>query len=353
MRRYLFILLELVLSSGMLLAQVPNDSATIKPVKRQPEKAAANTPAVSEEYVRQLELAIQKNTDLKLKKKELEASLKEENTHNKNVIKKQKAQVKEIEQTKTAIRKQKERLAKSDYMRLSNKKDSLNTLIKKNQEKRDELTRQLTLLSNKLEESNLKKMALNRIENEVSGRLISENKAVIEQPFSTITHDELTRVSEKCLPYAASQSINDFLEQVKNAVNNWTLYDGIRKDLDSPYRKSAIAEDSVKIGEFQNLTESQKEDIRLMEKQLAAFHEGVKAFQDFINNLNKCRKGGNYTLQYFEDDKGSIFPGSLRQEIDETVMIVPYLKKKYEDFMKEFRRNPNQHSDIEEEILGQ
>ena len=102
-----------------------------------------------------------------------------------------------------------------------------------------------------------------------------------------------------------------------------------------------------------DLSFEQKAEITALKKQLEAFGEGVSAFKEFINNLNRCRKGVNYSMAFFRDDKRQILPDKLEQKISTKLMIVPYLKSKYEGFMKAFQKSPNKHSDIETEILNQ
>lgn len=339
MRQYLFTLLLLLLFSNTILAQSPSDTT------------ANEMPQVAN-YVQQLESVIQKNTDLKEKKTNLEQIEKEKRSRLQEVTRTQKEQKDEIQKTQSDIKKQNEKLAKSSYQELYNKKQALTDNIQEYQVKLKELNDQLVALNTQLAESNKMVDELEGIKKKVSSQLISDNKATLEQPFSKVTLDELNMVREKCLPYSSAQSVNDFIKRVDITIQNKILYEEINKTLNSPYQEAAVTEASEKIGKFLNLTDSQKEETQRLNKQLSSFKDGVNAFKEFINNLNKCR-GKNYTWQYFEDDKQSIYPGNLEERINDSLMAVPYLKKRYEDFLRTFRKNPNKHSDIEKEILNQ
>ena len=109
----------------------------------------------------------------------------------------------------------------------------------------------------------------------------------------------------------------------------------------------------VAIPHFTNINSAQRSEILELKRQLTIFPSGLSTFKEFINNLNRCRNGVSYSIDFYRADKKSIFPNDLEQKVKDVLLAVPYLKTKYEKFMEIFKKNPNKHSDIEAEILNQ
>lgn len=340
MKRQLLILLGLLTLSCAVKAQTPE------------EKNAA-VPVVSADYTQQLEQATRKNNELEQKKKDKKRELDEAKDRDRQLTKDQNDLKKVLVQVQKTVKDLNEKLAKTAYPSLVEKKDSLVSVIRTHQEELDQLREQQSQLDEQLEESNRRMAGLAKVKDEVSNHLISEYRPLIGLPFSKVTLDALKQIHEQCLPYTADQQVKAFVAQVDNTIGNRVVYDEIQTVLASPYQKSAVAEAMLKIDRLRNLSDAQQQELLEVKRQLAVFEEGVKTFKEFIGNLNKCREGVQYSMRYFDDDKAVIFRGNLQQRMAASVMIVPYLKRKYEDFMNEFKKNPNKHSDIETEILNQ
>ena len=353
MKKYILTIIVLFAITNYIMSQTPNEIMSDTISTNVPAKVVPNSPAGTTDYAKQLEEATKKKMELEQKKKDIIKSFDEAKDHDKRIGKELIELKNDIAKKQKVIKNQKAKLDKSEYNNLYKRKKNLLSLINKNKERIKQLEGELSLIEKQLVESNSKKAELDRIKNDVSTHLLSEYLPVIEQTFSKITIEELNQINEKCLPYTYDPKINELVGKVGNMIKKKVVYDEIRKTLDSPYQEPAVIQALEKVDELHDLTSAQKEEMLLIKKQLAAFGEGVKEFKEFIGNLNRCREGNNYTVQYFNDDKGSIFPDDLQQRINDHLLIVPYLKKKYEDFMKEFKKDPNKHSDIETEILSQ
>lgn len=304
-------------------------------------------------YANQLEQAVVKEEKLTKRKKELLDSLNKAKSSEKELSKLLKKTQSEVSKYQTAIQKLLGTQKSSGYEGLNKRKEQLFSSINQNKKILNDLHIELKTIDSQLGESNNKKIELDKIKQEVSSKLVEENERYIQLPFSQISTERLRTIRKNCTPFTAEQKINAFVVKIDNTIANRTHYENLQKVLNSKYDKSAI---SIALSYIQSMTDlsfEQKTEITALKKQLEAFGEGLSAFKEFIHNLNRCRKGVNYSMAYFRDDKRQILPEKLEQKISAKLMIVPYLKNKYESFMRAFQKSPNKHSDIETEILNQ
>lgn len=317
------------------------------------ESSSSDIPVISNDYTKQLEQAIAKQSKLKKRKKELQIELKEAMDKEKKLSKQFKKLRSKVSQYQNSIQESLEMQKSTGYVELCEKKEQLLDSIEKRQLALNSLNKQLTTLDEQLEESSDKMSELNKVKQEVCSRLIAENEQYIGQPFSQQTIVQLKEIRKKCSPYISDQKIHSFVEKIDNTINNRIRYDEIQTVLNSKYNKAAISLSLTQINSMKDLSINQKGELGTMKKQLESFADGLSVFKEFINNLNKCRDGVDYSIVYFQDDKKRILPKDLEQRLNTKLLIVPYLKAKYEDFMNAFEKDPNKHSDIEMEILNQ
>lgn len=304
-------------------------------------------------YANQLEQAVVKEEQLTKRKKELLDSLNKAKGSEKELSKLLKKTQSEVSKCQTAIQKLLETQKSNGYEDLNNRKEQLLSSINQNKKILNDLHIELKTINTQLGESNNKKIELDKIKQEVSFKLVEENEQYLQLPFSQMSTERLREIRKSCVPFAVEQKINALVVKIDNTIANRTHYEYLQKVLTSKYDKSAISLALSNIQSMTDLSFEQKAEITALKKQLEAFGEGLFAFKEFINNLNRCRNGVNYSMAYFRDDKRQILPERLKQRISTKLMIVPYLKNKYEGFMRAFQKNPNKHSDIETEILNQ
>lgn len=304
-------------------------------------------------YANQLEQAVVKEEQLTKRKKELLDSLNKAKGSEKELSKLLKKTQSEVSKCQTAIQKLLETQKSNGYEDLNNRKEQLLSSINQNKKILNDLHIELKTINTQLGESNNKKIELDKIKQEVGFKLVEENEQYLQLPFSQMSTERLREIRKSCVQFAVEQKINALVVKIDNTIANRTHYEYLQKVLTSKYDKSSI---SLALSNIQSMTDlnfEQKAEITALKKQLEAFGEGLSAFKEFINNLNRCRKGVNYSMAYFRDDKRQILPERLEQKISDKLMIVPYLKNKYEGFMRAFQKSPNKHSDIEAEILNQ
>lgn len=328
------------------------DSLSVNPTKK--GVSSNNAPVISNDYTSQLERALGKKEELELKETKLKnilSNLKKNVKERNNKSRKIKA---EIVDKQKDIDKLSEKLKLTIYSDLLKRKEQLETSVDTNLQCLTNLNEQLLLTNKQLGESQSQRDELDKVKREVSSTLISENRPYIEQPFAKMSIERLKEIQKTCSPYTTDQKINAFVVTVENTIKNKTTYDEVCMVLNSSYQKFAVTQSLAKLQSMQNLSISQRNEIVSTKKQLESFCDGLLAFKEFIKNLNECRKETDkYTWEYFLADKRPIYKNNLEESIKTKLYAVPYLKNKYEEFMKAFKKSPNKHFDIETEILNQ
>lgn len=307
--------------------------------------------ANNENYVSLLEQQLKESDELETYKQELKDSVNLLAKAYKKLKKEHESLLKETKKKDNQKKKIEDKSPKHSYQDLFEKKkrllSSIATIKKQLDRKREDLEA-LDKQMKKLEED---KAQLDKVSNEVSTHLITEYGNYVESSFSQLSIEKLEKIKAECAPYTIDQKINSFVVKIEVTIQNKKLYDRIKEVLHSPYKESDINNVLNQLAKVTNCSLAQKNDFLEQKNQLACFEDGVGAFKEFINNLNRCREGVSYTLSFYRDDKEQIMPIELENRINNKLLKVPYLKNKYDMFMKEFEENPNVHSLIEEEIL--
>lgn len=195
--------------------------------------------------------------------------------------------------------------------------------------------------------------SLNHARDSIAENLLKKGKIYLHQPFPLMKDEELKQLQSSCERYSQTDKrVFDFLPQVEQTARNRICYCEALKVLEAPYNKFDVEKSFRALKEMRGIQREQQTDIDKACYSLMNYVNGLKAFKEFINNLNDKRKDVQYTYNYFEQDKPSIMKDGLDKRIEQYLLCVPFLKRKYAEFMKEFRANPNRHSAVEEEILN-
>lgn len=243
---------------------------------------------------------------------------------------------------------------KSDLSELLKKRERLLTDISADEKEKASLDFQLQEVVGELEARNHQREGLRRIKDDVSNQIIAESKDYLDRAFSDMDLAELRQIRSECLKYAADAKVNAFVVRTDNVIKNKELYDNIVNVLNTAYRKSAVDSALSSITRMRGANMLQEKEISGLKNQLALFPDGLAAFKEFITSLNGMRNGVNYSMKYFQTDIKLIrSKNNLGNRIDSRLMRVPYLKKKFEEFMKAIKAAPNSHPNVETEILNQ
>lgn len=308
--------------------------------------------ANNENYVSLLERQLKENDELETYKKELKDSLNLLEKTYKKLKEEHESLLKEIKKKDNQKKKIEDKSPEHSYLDLLEKKKRLLSSIATTEKQLGRQRDVLEELDEQMKELGENKAQLDKVKNEVSTHLIKEYGSYVESSFSQLLIEKLEKIKAECAPYTIDRDINSFVVKIGTTIQNKKMYDRIIEVLHSPYKKSDIDYVLDQLSKVNNCSSVQKDDFLEQRSQLVCFEDGVAAFKEFINNLNRCREGVSYKLSFFRDDKEQIMPIELEDRINNKLFKVPYLKNKYDMFMKEFEENPNGHSLIEEEILG-
>ncbi|HJH75463.1 MAG TPA: hypothetical protein OIM43_00375 [Prevotellaceae bacterium] len=312
-----------------------------------------STSDVKVNYSDEYEKALKREVELKNRKEALDDSVK---LWTKEYNKLQDNYASIVGSTEKTIKKIKQAELKMDdfgVLDLLKNRDSLLLEIQMDKKEIALLKSQLQDVNNKLNDKKSQKENLGKIKENVVNQIINENRDYLCKLFQEMDLATLNSMKSKCQKYSTDAKVNAFVAKIDNTINNKQLYDNIIRVVNSPYKKFDVDRALKTISQFKNICSLQQDEVYELKKQLTIFPEGLKTFKEFINNLNECREGVNYSLRYFEEDNKRIYQNNLQQRISTEILVVPYLKLKYESFMKIFKKDPNRHSDIEKEILNQ
>lgn len=243
---------------------------------------------------------------------------------------------------------------KSGIPELTKKRNLLLKTIIAEEEEKALLESQLYGINGKLDAKNRQRENLGKIKDNVSNQIIAENKDYLEMSFAEMNLSELRVIKSKCQKYATDAKVNAFVAKIDNVINNKELYNNMVAVVHSAYRKFDVDMALASVTQIKETNLLQQKEISELRTQLTMFHDGLTAFKEFITKLNEMRNGVNYSMEYFQTDSKQILSkNNLEYRIENQLKRVPYLNKKFEDFMKAFKAAPNKHSNIETEIFNQ
>jgi hypothetical protein len=301
---------------------------------------------------------------------EIALKRKEELTNRKAIlndsIKNWKKELKKLEGLHGSIVKSNEKMEKKiDEVKIEEQKKGVPELIKK----RDKLLKtiiaeekekvilesQLHEINSKLNARNNQRESLGKIKDNVSNQIIAENKDYLERSFSEMNLSELREIKSKCQKYATDAKVNAFVAKVDNVIRNKELYDNMVNVVNASYKKFDVDRALASVTQIKGANTQQQKEIIELKTQMTLFPEGLSTFKEFISELNRMRNGvEKYSMEWYETDSKTILSkNNLGNRIESKLKRVPYLNKKFEEFMNAFKAAPSKHSNVEIEILNQ
>ncbi len=218
------------------------------------------------------------------------------------------------------------------------------------------LTCDITKTEEKICRSEVEMAELVAIRDSLSWQLISENRLYLEQPFSKMTQKELWSIRDRCLKYVATDSnIANFVANTEEIIGYKRIFDGATTAVNSEFDKAGTARMADELSKIANINETQRAEIEMLINQLGNFEKGLEVFKEFIIRLNKYRKGmpvysiDNYRTDYLYMTREY----NIDERIKTHIRPIPYLNKKFDEYVGIIEENPLAHPDIESEILNQ
>ena len=300
------------------------------------------------------EKALKRKEELTNRKKILNDSIKTWNKELKQLEGLHASIVKSNEKLEEKIAQVKVKDQKSGSSELFKKRDQLLKAISADEKEKASLELQVQEIDGKLETRNHQRENLGRIKDDVTNQIIAENKDYLERPFSKMNLSELRQIKSKCQKYTTDSKVNVFVSKIDVAIKNKDLYDNMVNVVNSAYNKYNVDGALASASQIKGANTLQQKEVSELKSQLSLFADGLSAFKEFINKLNDMRNGVNYSMEYFQTDSKQILSkNNLGNRIENQLKRVPYLNKKFEEFMNAFKAAPNKHSNVETEILNQ
>lgn len=352
--KYVVFALLLVISlitNAQTRSSISNDS-----VPPTIEGDSIRIPSVSSnsDYSNAYEIALKRKEDLTNRKAILNDSIKNWNKELKKLEGLHGSIVKSNEKMEEKIAQVKIKEQKNGVPELIKKREQLLKTIIAEEKEKVLLESQLHEINGKLDARNHQRENLGKIKDNVSSQIIAENEDYLERSFSEMNLSELRVIKSKCQKYAADAKVNAFVAKVDNVIRNKELYDNMVNVVNASYKKFDVDRALASITQIKGTNTLQQKEIIELKTQMTLFPEGLKTFKEYINKLNEMRNGVNYSMEYFQTDNKQILSrNNLGNRIENQLKRVPYLNKKFEEFMNAFKAAPNKHSNVETEILNQ
>lgn len=280
------------------------------------------------------------------RKKALQSYIDKEN---KNQEKKRHERDSKIEKLNSIERKMQD----SRLPELLKKRHQLHVSIEKLKADTIALANDIATIEKEIERHRTDMKNLENVKDSVGEQIIAEYKSYLELPFSEMTRDSLSSIKERCRQYPIDKNINTFLDRTTKILDYKTTFDEATEVVNSKFNKSKVDKTSGKLGNTMEINTAQKEEINSLRKQLRDFEPGIEVFRDFITELNRRRTGiSNYTQDDYKDDKDYIMTtNNIQDRIMSYIQPVPYLNKKFKEYIESIGTRLETHSEIETEIL--
>lgn len=306
------------------------------------------------DYSNSYEIALKRKDELIIRKAILNDSIKKWNRELKKLEGYHGSIVKSIEKMEEKIAQVKIKEQKNGIPELTKKRDQLIKTIIAEEEEKILLESQLHDINGKLDARNHQRENLEKIKDNVSNQIIAENKDYLERSFSEMNLSELRVIKSKCQKYTTDAKVNAFVTKLDNVIRNKELYDNMVNVVNASYKKFDVDRALASVTQIKGANILQQKEIFELKTQMTLFPEGLVAFKEYITKLNEMRNGVNYSMEYFQTDSKQILSkNNLGDRIENQLKRVPYLHKKFEEFMNAFKAAPNKHSNVETEILNQ
>jgi len=306
------------------------------------------------DYSKAYENALKRKEELINRKAVLNDSIKKWNKELKRLEGLHGSIVKSNEKMEERIAQVKIKEQKNGIPELIKKRNQLLKIIIAEEEEKVLLESQLHEINGKLDARNHQRENLGKIKDNVSNQIIAGNKDYLERSFAEMNPSELREIKSKCQKYATDAKVNAFVAKVDNVIRNKELYDNMVNVVNASYKKFDVDRALASVTQIKGTNTQQQKEIIELKTQMTLFPEGLAAFKEYITKLNEMRNGVNYSMEYFQTDSKQILSkNNLGNRIENQLKRVPYLNKKFEEFMNALKAAPNKHSNVEIEILNQ
>ena len=214
-----------------------------------------------------------------------------------------------------------------------------------------ELNKQIVELDRQMEEFNKRRRNLESIRDDVSKNFIETHRDYIEQAFSAMKTNELNAIKADCEKYPTDQKIQEFAKKVETTIGRKRDYDYAAKVVEQPFNRTNV-EKALNALNTTGMNSVQTKEFNTVREELLNFEKGLNTFKELINAISK-KRGTIFSRRDLDDELDIILnKDNLKGRINSLVQNVPYLKNKYNAYMKALQAEPTKQPAVEKEILG-
>ena len=289
----------------------------------------------------------------------LEAELKTLTEKQKELSDSVKAQEEQIKTLETDIKKEEKALAKNQgktnmdkVPELQKRQAQLQLFIDSYITEIQELNKKIFELDRLMEEFNKKRQNLENVRDNVGKKLIESNQDYLEKAFSNMDLNNLYSIKSDCDRYKDDKNVKQFIEKVDKVISMKQAFDNAINVLSQPFNRTNVNK-ALNLLPKTDMNNVQTEEMNSVRSKLQGFEQGLNTFKELINAIAK-KRGAIFSKRDLDDELDIILKrDNLKGRINDQVMKVPYLKNKYQAYIKALQAEPTKQPAIEKEILEQ
>ena len=289
----------------------------------------------------------------------LEAEIKTLTEKQKELSDSVKAQEGQIKSLETDIKKEEKALAKNQgktnmdkVPELQKRQAQLQLFIDSYITEIQELNKKIFELDRLMEEFNKKRQNLESVRDNVGKKLIESNQDYLEKAFSNMDLNNLYSIKSDCDRYKDDKNVKQFIEKVDKVISIKQAYDNAINVLSQPFNRTNVNQ-ALNLLPKTDMNNVQNEEMNTVRTKLQGFEQGLNTFKELINAIAK-KRGVIFSKRDLDDELDIILKrDNLKGRINDQVMKVPYLKNKYQAYIKALQAEPTKQPAIEKEILEQ
>ena len=289
----------------------------------------------------------------------LEAEIKTLTEKQKELSDSVKAQEEQIKTLETDIKKEEKALAKNQgktnmdkVPELQKRQAQLQLFIDSYITEIQELNKKIFELDRLMEEFNKKRQNLESVRDNVGKKLIESNQDYLEKAFSNMDLNNLYSIKSDCDRYKDDKNVKQFIEKVDKVISIKQAYDNAINVLSQPFNRTNVNQ-ALNLLPKTDMNNVQNEEMNTVRTKLQGFEQGLNTFKELINAIAK-KRGAIFSKRDLDDELDIILKrDNLKGRINDQVMKVPYLKNKYQAYIKALQAEPTKQPAIEKEILEQ
>jgi len=289
----------------------------------------------------------------------LEAEIKTLTEKQKELSDSVKAQEEQIKTLETDIKKEEKALAKNQgktnmdkVPELQKRQAQLQLFIDSYITEIQELNKKIFELDRLMEEFNKKRQNLESVRDNVGKKLIESNQDYLEKAFSNMDLNNLYSIKSDCDRYKDDKNVKQFIEKVDKVISMKQAYDNAINVLSQPFNRTNVNQ-ALNLLPKTDMNNVQTEEMNTVRTELQGFEQGLNTFKELINAIAK-KRGAIFSKRDLDDELDIILKrDNLKGRINDQVMKVPYLKNKYQAYIKALQAEPTKQPAIEKEILEQ